>query len=55
MNGSWKVGSTARCELRKAPGLQGPIDDAFMDAFVFVRPTGKPLSDALGAWAQRAG
>jgi len=27
--------------LRKRPGLQGPIDDAFMDSFVFVRPTGE--------------
>ena len=35
------------------PGLQGPIDDAFMDSFVFVRPGGKPLSDALGAWAEQ--
>src|SRR5262249_20332325 len=36
--------------LRKIHGLQGPIDDAFMDAFVFVRPTGKAFSDALGRW-----
>ncbi len=26
----------------KKPGLQGPIDDAFKDAFLVVRPTGKP-------------
>ena len=26
----------------KKPGLQGPIDDAFRDAFLVVRPTGKP-------------
>jgi hypothetical protein len=25
--------------LRKIHGLQGPIDDAFMDSFVFVRPS----------------
>src|SRR6185312_15656568 len=36
--------------LRKQHGLQGPIDDAFMDAFVFVKPTGKPLSQAVGRW-----
>ena len=52
VNGSWKVGSLP-AGLRKTPGLQGPIDDAFMDSFVFVRPGGKPLSDALGAWAQQ--
>jgi pimeloyl-ACP methyl ester carboxylesterase len=38
--------------LRKAPGLQGPIDDAFMGRFVMVRPTGKPQSEAVGAWAR---
>ena len=38
--------------LRKRPGLQGPIDDAFMDSFVFVRPTGKAASEATGAWVQ---
>ena len=26
---------------RKKPGLQGPIDDAFMDSFIMVRPTGQ--------------
>ncbi len=52
VNGSWKAGSLP-AGLRKTPGLQGPIDDAFMDSFVFVRPGGKPLSDALGAWAQQ--
>jgi dienelactone hydrolase len=37
--------------LRKRPGLQGPIDDAFMDSFLMVRPTGKPLNERVGAWA----
>jgi hypothetical protein len=41
-----------RAELRKRHGLQGPIDDAFMDSFIFVRPTGKALNDKVGAWAQ---
>ncbi len=50
-SGTWKVGVAAEA-LRKAPGLQGPIDDAFMEPFVFVRPTGTPLSQALGAWAE---
>jgi hypothetical protein len=38
--------------LRKQPGLTGPIDDAFMSPFLFVRPTGKPLNDKLGQWVQ---
>jgi dienelactone hydrolase len=37
--------------LRKKHDLQGPIDDAFMDSFVFVRPTGKPKYPKVGAWA----
>jgi hypothetical protein len=37
--------------LRKRHGLQGPIDDAFMDSFLMVRPTGKPLHEKVGAWA----
>jgi hypothetical protein len=38
-------------ELRKRPGLQGPIDDAFLDSFLMVRPTGKPFNDKVGSWA----
>jgi hypothetical protein len=37
--------------LRKRHGLQGPIDDAFMDSFLMVRPTGTPLNEKVGAWA----
>lgn len=40
--GAWKAGQPKG--TRKKPGLQGPIDDAFMERFVFVRPTGTPLS-----------
>jgi dienelactone hydrolase len=48
--GSWHLGSLPAGQLRKRHRLQGPIDDAFMDSFVFVRPTGTPLTDALGKW-----
>jgi dienelactone hydrolase len=44
----WKTGTLSG--LRKVHSLQGPIDDAFMDAFVVVKPTGKPLSEAVGKW-----
>ncbi len=37
--------------LAKRPGLQGPIDDAFMDSFLMVHPTGQPLNEKVGAWA----
>src|SRR6202042_1634290 len=35
--------------LRKSPGLQGPIDDAFLDSFVMVRPTGSTGREQTGA------
>jgi lysophospholipase L1-like esterase/pimeloyl-ACP methyl ester carboxylesterase len=35
----------------KAPGLQGPIDDAFTRPFLCVRGTGKPWNPAVQAWA----
>jgi pimeloyl-ACP methyl ester carboxylesterase len=38
--------------LAKRHGLQGPIDDAFMDSFLFVTPTGTPLNDQVGAWVK---
>jgi dienelactone hydrolase len=48
--GKWRRGVLPAGQLRKKHRLQGPIDDAFMESFVFVRPTGTPLSDALGKW-----
>jgi hypothetical protein len=51
--GKWQqVASPDDATLSKRHGLQGPIDDAFMDSFVMVRPTGKPLNDKVGAWAK---
>jgi len=38
--------------LRKRPGLQGPIDDAFFDAFLVVLPSGKARHEAIDAWVQ---
>jgi hypothetical protein len=37
----------------KLPYLQGPIDDAFMDRFVMVRPTGKAMNDKVGEWTKK--
>jgi len=45
------VASSDDGTLRKRHGLQGPIDDAFMDSFIMVRPTGKPMNEKVGAWA----
>jgi dienelactone hydrolase len=43
--------STEEEGLRKRHGLQGPIDDAFMDSFLMVKPTGEPLNEEIGAWS----
>ncbi len=42
-NGKWQSSGSASGSitgLQKTHGLQGPIDDAFMDSFLCVRPTG---------------
>ncbi|HLX62524.1 MAG TPA: prolyl oligopeptidase family serine peptidase [Planctomycetota bacterium] len=58
-DGKWEqdgMPATSRLEagapLRKRHDLQGPIDDAFMESFMMVRPTGKPLSEKIGKWTQ---
>jgi len=39
--------------LHKRHGLQGPIDDAFMDSFLMVRPTGEPRNKEVGGWVKK--
>lgn len=50
--GKWRLIRAAgqNTQMSKRPGLTGPIDDAFMDAFLFVRPTGQPLNATVGNW-----
>jgi hypothetical protein len=38
--------------LRKKQGLQGPIDDALMDSFIFVKPSGACRSEATDKWVR---
>jgi hypothetical protein len=54
-NGSnWTVGSSAAASgLRKRHALQGPIDDAFLDPFLLVKPTGTPWNEAVHQQALR--
>lgn len=47
---TWKEGPPVT-RLAKRPGQQGPVDDALMSAFLFVRPTGKAASDKIQAWS----
>lgn len=47
--GKWSVDVAEG--LRKVHGVQGPIDDAFMDSFVMVTPTGSPMmGDGVTEW-----
>jgi hypothetical protein len=51
--GTWQIvkGDIASSDkLEKVHGLQGPIDDAFMESFVMVTPTGTPLNPKVGSW-----
>ncbi len=41
-NGTWRAADRNPRVLAKRHGLQGPIDDAFRDSFLCVRPTGRP-------------
>jgi dienelactone hydrolase len=55
--GVWKEGGDNtgnNSGLRKRHGLQGPIDDAFMDSFLCVRPTNRTGNDLVGRYAQEA-
>ena len=49
----WKKGVVDPKKLAKRAGLQGPIDDAFMDSFLFVTPTGKSRNPQVQAWVAR--
>jgi hypothetical protein len=49
----WGLADNSATGLRKRHGLQGPIDDAFMDSFLFVRPTGGSGQSAVDAWVKQ--
>jgi hypothetical protein len=52
--GKWQQTLTAHEDgkLVKQHGLSGPIDDAFMDSFLFVKPTGTAMNDKVGGWTK---
>lgn len=61
MDGQWKamesdssdqLGTLKSLLGKKLPGLQGPIDDAFMSRFLVVRPTGEFQNARAKAWAE---
>ncbi len=49
-NGKWRKAGPMRA-LQKQHGLQGPIDDAFMDAFLCVKPNGGTASSPVSEFA----
>lgn len=52
-DGKWKSGATDDTTvLRKRPGLQGPIDDAFTAPFLFVLPDGYCATREVDAWVK---
>lgn len=48
--GRWTWGETEL--ISKKPGLQGPIDDAFMSRFMVVPPDGAPTDPKLARWVK---
>jgi pimeloyl-ACP methyl ester carboxylesterase len=56
VDGKWQLLSDTNdqsTDLRKRPGLQGPIDDAFNGSFVFVMPSGKSSDPVVQAWYEQ--
>jgi len=51
-SGKWTIARGRPAGLRKTHGLQGPIDDAFMEGFLAVRGTGQPWNAAVQAYAR---
>jgi hypothetical protein len=51
--GKWAVATGHVAGLRKTHGLQGPIDDAFHEAFLAVRGTGQPWNPAAQQYADK--
>ena len=52
VNGKWEPAPRKSDELVKKPGLQGPIDDALMDRFVMVSPSGKSSNEKVESFVQ---
>ena len=49
-NGEWSFGQKSSIGLAKKPGLQGPMDDAFLSPFLVVTPSGNIENAKLKRW-----
>lgn len=52
IEGTWQAASSGSTPLEKHHGLQGPIDDAFLSAFLFVLPSGEGMHPQTAAWVK---
>ncbi len=52
-DGEWKAETLFAKTLRKRPGMQGPIDDAFCERFVFVSPSRPATHGVVQRWIDR--
>ncbi|MEZ6064849.1 MAG: hypothetical protein R3B90_03880 [Planctomycetaceae bacterium] len=48
----WEIVDAPLSGRRKRHNLQGPIDDAFMDSFLFVTPTGDESHPPVSKWVE---
>lgn len=51
-NGTWSLSDGRPAGLLKVHGLQGPIDDAFLDPFLVVTPSGTAKHPDVEAWVR---
>jgi len=52
-DGAWAVAVAEPTKTGKRPGLQGPVDDAFLDSFLFVEPSGPARHPSVEAFVKR--
>lgn len=48
----WQIVTPEQSDLTKQHNLQGPIDDAFLDSFVVVSPSGTALHPKVDEWTK---
>lgn len=51
-DGRWSAGEPDPAILAKRPGLQGPIDDAFLTPFLVVIPSGRSTHPQVQQWVE---
>ncbi len=52
VGGRWTLAGKDDGAVRKRHGLQGPVDDAFLDRFTIVKPTGTPVAPSTASWVK---